>query len=79
MSVTLFALFVSNSDSVFRWLAEHGGDHVVRKHARCFERGWTMKVTLDDPSLSEMFKSRWASDLLTLDNHRKWMADGRLR
>jgi hypothetical protein len=38
-----------------------------------------MKVTLDDPSLSEMFKSRWASDLLTLDNHRKWMADGRLR
>jgi hypothetical protein len=78
MSVTQFALFVSDPEPVSRWLAEHCGSHVVRNQARQLKQGWNVKVALDDSSLSEMFRLRWADNLITFDNQRKWLAERKL-
>jgi hypothetical protein len=75
MSVTLFNLFVSDPEPVLNWLAHNGADHVVRKQATRLNRGWHMKVALDDASLSAMFQSRWVDDLMTLDNQLRWLAE----
>ncbi len=56
MSVTLFTLFVDDPKPVLDWLAQHGGGHVVRKQAGPIASGWSMKVALDDPLLSDRFR-----------------------
>jgi hypothetical protein len=78
MSVTRFTLYVSDPAPVFRWLAEHGGHHVVRQQATQFTPGWNVKVALGDASIAELFRIRWADDLLTLENQRKAIAAHRL-
>jgi hypothetical protein len=78
MSVTLFTLFVDDPKPVLDWLAQHGGGHVVRKQAGPIASGWSMKVALDDPLLSDRFRSQWCDALVTLDNARKRIEQRRL-
>jgi hypothetical protein len=77
MSVTLFTLFVDDPEPVFEWLALHGGEHVVRKQAVETASGWSMKVALNDPDLSNRFSVRWGDVLATLENQRKWVIQRR--
>lgn len=77
MAVTRFRLYVDDPEPVFQWLAEHGGENVVRKKATLILPGWNVKVALSDASLSEAFKLKWANDLLTLENQMKWLAQRR--
>ena len=71
MSVTLFTLFLDDPKPVLDWLAQHGAGHVVRKQAVQMAWGWSMKVALDEPSLSARFRSQWRNSLVTLDNHQR--------
>jgi hypothetical protein len=77
MSVILFTLFVDDPKPVLDWLTQHGGEHVVRKQAVQIASGWSMKVALDDPTLSGRFRSQWGDVLVTLDNQRKWIQQRR--
>jgi hypothetical protein len=73
MKVTLFTLFVSDPEPVFAWLIRYGEGHIVRKVARRHPSGsgWAMKLALDDDHVSDAFRSHWADDLVTLENHRR--------
>jgi hypothetical protein len=76
MAVTLFTLFVADPEPVYAWLAQHGGDHVIRKQAKKLPaEGWNMKVALGEPELCERFRTRWADALVTFDNMRKWQRE----
>jgi hypothetical protein len=76
MSVTLFTLFVDDPKPVLDWLNQYGGVHVVRKQTVQIASGWSMKVALDDPNLSDRFRSHWSDVLVTLDNRRRWIQQG---
>ena len=77
MSVTLFTLFVDDPKPVLDWLSQHGGAHVVRKQAVQSASGWTVKVALNDATLSGRFGSQWADALVTLNNQQRWMQQRR--
>jgi len=78
MSVTLFTLWVDDPEPVSRWLDDHAQQHVARNQAAKLPAGgWTMWIGLDDADLSSRFQSDWTDVVVTYENHRRWMAEGR--
>ncbi len=72
-----FTLLVEDPGLVFAWLAEHGGDHVVRQQAHLtVGQVWLVKVAFDYPHVAATFGVHWEHATASMERHRMFLKHG---